>query len=163
MVAVGTIIADRPPHRSVQAALPHTAPTLEKASNATTRTPLIPWNTHSISRAVSGECGTERCSPWPAPFSPQTPSKIALLCSSGSSIVWRGPTPPERARLPCGLRLRRPASFPCGPRRSGGLPVLVHVVSQSARVLRLRRTNCSLAIIAKQSCCLPPTRRESAS
>jgi hypothetical protein len=29
MVAVGTTIADRPPHRTVRAALPHTAPTLE--------------------------------------------------------------------------------------------------------------------------------------
>jgi hypothetical protein len=29
MVAVGTIITDRPSHRTVQAALPHTAPTLE--------------------------------------------------------------------------------------------------------------------------------------
>src|SRR4029077_1974824 len=28
-VAVGTIITDRPPHRTVRAALPHTAPTLE--------------------------------------------------------------------------------------------------------------------------------------
>src|ERR1700704_3300954 len=53
------------------------------------------------------------------------------------------------------------ASFPCGPRRSRGLPVLVHVVSQRARVLRLRRTDCSLAIIAIQPCCLPPIRRES--
>src|ERR1700688_2635241 len=44
------------------------------------------------------------------------------------------------------LHLRRPTSFPFGPRRSRGLPVLVHVVSQRARVLRLRRTNCSLAI-----------------
>src|SRR5580693_3175335 len=46
------------------------------------------------------------------------------------------------------LRLRRPASLPFGPRRSRGLPVLVHVVSQRARGLRLRRTDCSLAIIA---------------
>ena len=44
------------------------------------------------------------------------------------------------------LGLRRPVSFPFGPRRSRGLPVLVHVVSQRARVLRLRRTVCSLAI-----------------
>jgi hypothetical protein len=29
VVAVGTIIADRPQHRTVRAALPHTAPTLE--------------------------------------------------------------------------------------------------------------------------------------
>src|SRR5271169_3239419 len=56
----------------------------------------------------------------------------------------------------------RPRS-PFGARRSRGLPVLVHVVSQPARVLRLRRTDCSLAIIAKQPCCLPPIRRESAS
>jgi hypothetical protein len=45
----------------------------------------------------------KRCFPWPAPFSPQAPPKIALLCSSGSSILWRGPTPPERPRLPCGF------------------------------------------------------------
>ena len=32
------------------------------------------------------------------------------------------------------------------PRRAGDLPVLVHVVSQRARVLRLRRTDKSLAI-----------------
>jgi hypothetical protein len=29
-VAVGTIIADRPPHRTVRAALPHTAPTSDE-------------------------------------------------------------------------------------------------------------------------------------
>jgi len=61
------------------------------------------------------------------------------------------------------LHLRGPASFPCGLRRSRGLPVLVHVVSQRARVLRLRRTVCSLAFNAIQPCCLPPIRRESAS
>src|SRR5271169_2856974 len=55
------------------------------------------------------------------------------------------------------LHLRRPASFPFGSRRSRGLPVLVHVVSQRARVLRLRRTDCSLASIANQPCCLPPS------
>src|SRR6185312_9142914 len=55
------------------------------------------------------------------------------------------------------LHLRRPASFLFGSRHSRGLPVLVHVVSQRARVLRLRRTDCSLAIIAKQPWCLPPS------
>src|SRR6266849_6933311 len=34
------------------------------------------------------------------------------------------------------------------PRRSGDFPVLVHVVSQRARVLRLRRTDSPLAISA---------------
>src|SRR6266436_8719136 len=50
----------------------------------------------------------------------------------------------------------RPRSL-AGARRSRGLPVLVHVVSQRARVLRLRRTDCSLAFIAMQPCCLPPS------
>jgi hypothetical protein len=61
------------------------------------------------------------------------------------------------------LGLRGPASFPFESRRSRGLPVLVHVVSQRARVLRLRRTVCSLASIANQPWCLPLIRRESAS
>ena len=46
-------------------------------------------------------------------------------------------------RSVCGLR--GPALI-VGPRRAGDLPVLVHVVSQRARVLRLRRTVSSLAI-----------------
>ncbi len=37
-------------------------------------------------RIVSGWCWHEQCSPWPVPFSPQAPPKIALPCSSGSSI-----------------------------------------------------------------------------
>jgi hypothetical protein len=114
VVAVGTTIADRPPHRSVRAALPHTAPTLEIGENAATRTPLSPGNTRSP-RCVGDGCGVERCSPWPAPFSPQAPPKIALLCSSGSSIVWRGPTPLERARPPCGFAPSRAGLVPFRP------------------------------------------------
>src|SRR6266851_6234091 len=45
----------------------------------------------------------------------------------------------------CGLR--GPALV-VRPRRAGDLPVLVHVVSQRARVLRLRRTEQPLAICA---------------
>src|ERR1017187_9550025 len=46
-VAVGTAIADRPPHRSVRAALPHTALTLDDGieANFTSRTPRNPWDT----------------------------------------------------------------------------------------------------------------------
>src|ERR1700674_4788315 len=43
------------------------------------------------------------------------------------------------------LRLLGPASALTGSRRSGGLPVLVHVVSQRAQVLRLRRIRWLLA------------------
>src|SRR5713101_1489790 len=46
-------------------------------------------------------------------------------------------------RAACGLR--GPALI-VRPRRTGDLPVLVHVVSQRARVLRLRRTESPLAI-----------------
>jgi len=62
-----------------------------------------------------------KCSPWPAPFSPQPPPKIPLLCSVGSSIVWRGPTPPERARPPCGF----------GPSRTVLLPFRVEALQRS--------------------------------
>src|ERR1700733_8602810 len=48
-------------------------------------------------------------------------------------------------RAACGLR--GPALI-IRPRRTGDLPVLVHVVSQRARVLRLRRTDRPLAISA---------------
>src|SRR5580692_10183472 len=57
-------------------------------------------------------------------------------------------------RAVCGLR--GPALI-VRPRRAGDLPVLVHVVSQRARVLRLRRTQQPLAI-ARLPYCLPPTR-----
>jgi len=52
-------------------------------------------------------------------------------------------------------RLRGPASILIGPRHPGGLPVLVHVVSQRAQVLRLRRANGPLAIYRSPSYCLP--------
>ena len=36
-IAVGTVIADRPPHRSVRAELPHTAPTLDEDERTSRR------------------------------------------------------------------------------------------------------------------------------
>jgi hypothetical protein len=90
------------------------------ARSAATRTPLKPWDTRSP-RCVGDWCGVERCSPWPAPFSPQTPPKIALLCSSDSSIVWRGPTPLERARPPCGF----------APSRTGLVPLRAEALQRS--------------------------------
>jgi hypothetical protein len=120
VVAVGTIIADRPPHRTVRAALPHTAPTLEDWRAVLLLAHRAIPGTLNL-RSVSDECGIKRCSPWPAPFSPQAPPKIALLCSSGSSIVWRGPTPPERARPPCGF----------GPSRTGLVPVWAEALQRS--------------------------------
>jgi hypothetical protein len=60
------------------------------------------------------------------------------------------------------FHLPGPVSIVVGPRRSGGLPVLVHVVSQRARVLRLRGAEASLAIWRDPSCCLPLTETGSA-
>src|ERR1700683_2676136 len=57
-------------------------------------------------------------------------------------------------RAVCGLR--GPALI-VRPRRVGDRSVLVHVVSQRARVLRLRRTD-SHSRFARLPYCLPPTR-----
>jgi len=54
-VAVGTPITRRPPRRSVRAALPHTAPTLDNGGKKSS--PHITQSVgHANSRAVSGAC-----------------------------------------------------------------------------------------------------------
>jgi hypothetical protein len=120
------------------------------------RTPLSPWYT-PLPRTVAGECGTERCSPWPAPFSPQAPPKIAPRCSSGSSILWRGPTPPERACLPCGL----------APSQTGLLPLRAEALRRSPGSRACCFSACAGSkttqdrLLARgyrePSCCLPPS------
>src|SRR4029077_6578043 len=52
-VAVGTIINDRPPHRTVRAALPHTAPTLEDCERCCYSHTAQSLE-HSLPRTVSG-------------------------------------------------------------------------------------------------------------
>jgi hypothetical protein len=102
VVAVGTPITRRPPRRSVQAVLPHTALTLD--SGGKRYSPHIAQSVgHANSRTVSGTCQIERCSPWSTPFPPQPPRKTSPRCSAGSSVLWRSPTSPERARPPFGL------------------------------------------------------------
>jgi hypothetical protein len=90
----------------------------------------------------------KRCFPWPAPSLLRLRQRLLFFVR----LVHRyyGAVRLLRSVRVClvALCLRRPASLPCGPRRSRGLPVLVHVVSQRARGLRLRRTDGSLAIIA---------------
>src|SRR5208283_4699438 len=76
---------------------------------------------HPLPRTVSGWCWVERCSPWRAPFSPQAPPKIALLCSSGPSIIWGGPTPLERSHPHCGF----------GPSRIGLAPFRAEALQRS--------------------------------
>ena len=45
-IAVGTLIAERPPHRTVRAAFPHTAPTLGN-DGSTTRMQSNDWYTYA--------------------------------------------------------------------------------------------------------------------
>jgi hypothetical protein len=110
-VAVGTAIAGRPPHRSVQALLTHTALT----SDAKRR--IARWSMEArllppfpaplgaprpipgtcVARSVSGACWTDRSSPRSAAFPPQPPPKVALPCSAGSQVLCPSATPPPRA------------------------------------------------------------------
>src|SRR5665647_900300 len=69
---------------------------------------------HAFSLSVSGTCRIGRCSPWATPFPPPPPPKVAPLCSAASSVLLRGPTPPERSYPPCGFRLRGSVSTQLG-------------------------------------------------
>jgi len=95
-------------------------------------------------RSASEACVIERCFPRSAPFPPRPPRKVALPCSAGSTVLRHSPTSPERSRPHFGLWPSR-TGLAALPRRPGDLPVLVHVVSQRARVLRLRRSSNPLA------------------
>jgi hypothetical protein len=77
-IAVGTVIADRPPHRSVRAELPHTVLTVDVDVQKVHVHPAIhaTW-LRTVSRpssgSVSGPVAIARCSPWSVPFPPPTP------------------------------------------------------------------------------------------
>src|ERR1039458_5702278 len=117
--AVGTTIADRPPHRSVRAELPHTAPTSDEwRQGATWRTPLDPWTL--VPRSVSGSCRVPRRSPLSAPFPPPPPPRRRPLCSAASVVLWRSQTPPWRTRPACGYSPSRTGLLAQTPRRSPG-------------------------------------------
>jgi len=155
-VAVGTIITERLPHRTVRALLRIRLPPSMNGEQGC-YSHIAQSLGHSLPRSVSGECGVERCSPWPAPFSPQAPPKIALLCSSGSSILRRGPTSPERACPPCGF----------GPSRTGPVPLRAEALQRSPGSRACCFSACAGSkttqdpLFARdyreQSCCLPPS------
>ena len=111
------------------------------------------------------------CRTPPNPWDTRFPLCVGCMCGLSDVLLGLRPSLPNlRRRLPFFVRLvhryygtvrlllhvhvrrsvyglRGPALI-CRPRRAGDLPVLVHVVSQRARVLRLRRTGQPLAINA---------------
>jgi hypothetical protein len=108
MVAVGTVIAHRPPHRSRRALLTHRAPTsgrrraeVGKADAASGAHP--PFRSTQRSGSESGLRRLDGCSPWLRPFPPRPPPEVALLCSVASSVLWPHPTSHPRACSACGL------------------------------------------------------------
>ena len=125
-VAVGTSIAARPPHRSVRAALPHTALALDDGvrrtlEQASTKLPFSPRRlahatppaAHGFPALWSGPRWTVPCSPRPTGFPPQPPPPVSPAgagpsCSVASSVLSRCPTPRRRACGSCGFHLHPP-------------------------------------------------------
>ena len=110
-IAVGTVIADRPPHRSVRAELPHTVLTADvdvKTSrlhvHPAIRATWLPTVFRPMSGSGSGPVAIARCSPWSVPFPPPTPQALAPgPCSPASSVLWNCVTPRQRPCRHCGL------------------------------------------------------------
>ena len=100
-VAVGTTIADRPPHD------PYMRVYAYGSYHGSIAAKLLaahrPFPGTCSSRSESGACGIERCSPRPVPFLPQPPQKVSLPCSAGSQVLRHSPTSPACACPPFGL------------------------------------------------------------
>src|SRR5882757_6078557 len=58
-----------------------------------------------LSSAVSGSCRADLHSPWPRPFAPPPPPRIAPPCSLASQLLWPRPTSHTRASSATAPRL----------------------------------------------------------
>jgi hypothetical protein len=92
--AVGTRVTSRPPHRTVRAAFPHTAPTL--GPDGKQIAVCVPALVTREPGAESRACFASPHSPRSLPLAPPTPQRIAPICSSASQLLWHGQT--SRAR-----------------------------------------------------------------
>src|SRR6516165_10412834 len=93
--AVGSRVTSRPPHRSVRAAFPHTAPTSGPDGKQSAVCVLAPVTREP--GAESSACFASPHSPRSLPLAPPTPQRIAPLCSPASQLLWRGQTSRIRA------------------------------------------------------------------
>src|SRR3984893_267959 len=147
-IAVGTTIADCPPHGPGRALISASGSyrgwiTAKRTARPHTRPPVG----HAQTRSVSGTCQMEERSPRSAAFPPHSPPTMLRLCSNDSSVLCRCVTPRRRTCEPCGLSLLSPSCHTNrGSRHPRGLPVLVHEVSRRVWGLRLRRTEQELAL-----------------
>src|SRR5215471_14540716 len=65
----------------------------------------VPAPVTRLPGSASGTCFAGPHSPWPPPFAPPTPRRIAPLCSPASQLLWRGPTSRVRASSATAPRL----------------------------------------------------------
>jgi hypothetical protein len=75
----------------------HTALTMNQAAPTACRTSANPWDMPFPLCVGNMWDRTMFCSPWPAPFPPQPPQKVALPCSAGSQVLRHSPASPARA------------------------------------------------------------------
>jgi hypothetical protein len=150
--AVGTVITDGPPLRSVRAHGSHLGCVTAK---------LAVCAPAPVSRApgsVSGACFAGSHSPWPLPLAPPAPLRSGPLCSSASQLLWQSLTSRDRAssatapRLPDADRRRLPNG------RSRDLPVPAQGASAHARVFDHAGSSWRSRSCARM-CCLPPYAR----
>src|SRR5258708_33429600 len=87
-IAVGTLITERPPHRSVQAQFGHTAPTLGVTAKPLRFAVCAPARVTRLPGSESGACFAGSHSPWPPPLPPPAPRPVFRLCSSASPLLW---------------------------------------------------------------------------
>src|ERR1043166_4794113 len=106
-VAVGTRGPSRPPHRTVRAAFPHTAPTSVPDDASLPRCGVCaPAPVPHESGSEPGVCFAGTHFPWPRPFAPPAPAWISPRRSSASPLLWPRPTscirtsPATAPRLP---------------------------------------------------------------
>jgi hypothetical protein len=108
LVAVGTALAGRPPHRSRRAALPHRAPALGTDAYQALRIQFSPCY-RSVWRCVQNlvcRSGFPLAKPLPSTLSAARGCQ-PRLCSSLSSVLWACPTSRHRSSRPCSFRILR--------------------------------------------------------
>ena len=122
IVAVGTTVTRRPPHRSVLAELLHTAPASGSDAIALR---WIAWRVRVCLRvpsthfpgSVSGVRENQKHSLWLSPF-PPSPPPGCTRCSASSSVLWGYPTSLRRGWRDYGFPSPpRPTMFHRAPMR----------------------------------------------